>query len=295
MSKDILFNYYAADIEKVKPLGVVSLHSFLEAIKNPKPDVRERILKIREATELKNEELKAELKMKLFSFTCAVLVNNRRAYADIKKFTGLLVLDFDKFANHSDAFFFKQIMFEKFEFIHAAWFSSSGKGVRALVKIPICTSVDEYKSYFKAIKFQTNLGKVKHFDMAPQNAVLPLFISFDEDILIREDSPLWDKKHNEPATVYTPPPLIDYKKDVDVKAIVSAALEKISDAGHPILRATAYAVGGYVGAGHLTKMEAISIMDWAIENHNYLNKKQSVYKQTARTMIEKGLNQPISK
>ena len=39
----ILFNYYPADIKKTKPIGIVNLKQLINAIKNPKPEIKNTI------------------------------------------------------------------------------------------------------------------------------------------------------------------------------------------------------------------------------------------------------------
>ena len=74
---------------------------------------------------------------------------------------------------------------------------------------------------------------------------------------------------------------------------VFSALNKITDAGHPILRATSYALGGYCGAGYIQKDYAIQMIEKMIRSNSYLSKKPDVYIKTAITMINKGEAQPL--
>jgi len=83
----IQFPYYAADIEKTRPLGMVTIYQFFEAIRNPKPHIIETFELIRQAELDGDMARKAELKVKLYSFTPCVIVKNNRSYADIQSFT----------------------------------------------------------------------------------------------------------------------------------------------------------------------------------------------------------------
>jgi hypothetical protein len=295
--QNIKFNYYTNDIKDSKPKGIVNLKQFLDAVQNPKPEHIEIYQKIKECEITGDMGQKAVLKQNLYSFTPAVTCSQKRSYANIVSFSGLLVLDFDKFADHERAVYFKTLISDPLEYPYliAVWLSASGRGVRCLVNIPVVSTVNEYKELFMGIAYYTELGKVKNFDQAPKNAVLPLFMSYDKDIYINEYSKIWNTKYIEPKPIYINPPVIDYSKKVDVKAIVEKNINQITNEGHPILRATAFTVGGYVGGGYITESEAISLMDWAIQSNEYLNKKASVYQTTARTMIRKGAMQPIFK
>jgi len=286
------FSFYNSNIKDAHPVGVVDLDYFIKSIRNPKPALVDIFTKIQDAQKNGDDALKCKLKQSLYSFTPATICKEKRSYANIDIFTGLLVLDFDKFETPVDNF--KSALMD-FDIINCCWKSASGMGVRALIKIPVVHSVDEYKSYFNYIRYCHEFGKVKQFDIAPQNPVLPLFISMDKDILVNENSKVLTNTYILPAplpksTNYT----IDYSKDKDFYGMVSTSLSKIVDAGHPILRATAYTLGGYVGACRLTESEANSIMERCIREHVYLVKKASTYIKTASDMIKKGQNEPIN-
>jgi len=75
--------------------------------------------------------------------------------------------------------------------------------------------------------------------------------------------------------------------------VIKKKIDTIDKEGHPILRAAAFTLGGYVGSNYIQKSDAIDMIDNLIENNLYLNKKPSGYKKTARQMIEKGASQPI--
>lgn len=284
----IYFNYYAAEIKNSHSLGLVELHQFFEAIKNPKPHIKELFDKIRIADQEGNEALKSHLKTHLYSFTPCVIVNNRRCYDDIKEFTGLMMLDFDKIDHAQE---FKEFLFNQYDFIIATWLSASKRGVRALVNIPQVNSVDEFKSLFHGLKNEEML-QYSGFDNAPQNPVLPLFLSHDPDIYYGDTHGVWTIKYNPPI----PPPKVQYKFEQNpsrVEKITKAAIDKIHDNGHPQLRGAAYALGGYVGGGSINRDHALELIYNLIDDNEYLSIKPEVYKRTASEMIEKGINDPL--
>ena len=285
-----MFNYYDANIKRSNALGYVTLDYMLNAIKKPKNDIKSIFEEIRKCEECGDVKRKQELKTKLYSFTPCVLIEigTNRAYKSIIKFTGLLVLDFDHLATDY-AIEFKKELFENHSFIIATWVSASQHGVRAIVKIPQCTSTDEFKHYFCAI--ENEFGKYNGFDRAPKNCILPLFISYDENLLMRENATTWSKK----IIPIEPPQIKQFiitDKTSFIDKIVSTELNKITDSGHMILRATTFLVGGYVGGGYIDKMDAIALFNDKIDNHWYLKQKASIYKKTAKTMIEKGQLKP---
>jgi hypothetical protein len=284
----MLFNYYEADIKRSTPLGSVTLEYLINAIRTPKKDIRNVFEEIRIAEENKDMATKQALKSKLYSFTPCVYVNGPRKYSNIQHWTGLLVLDFDHLASDV-AVEFKEYLFNEYKCIITAWLSASRHGVRALVKIPICTSVDEFKHYFAGI--ERHLNCYNGFDTAPKNCILPMFISYDAEILHRTDAQTWSTKHIEIVRPAVKQYIVDDKTSV-IEKIIAKRINTITDTGHIILRATSYLLGGYVGANYIDYNDAISLINNLIDSQSYLSKKPDVYKQTAKQMVDKGLNFP---
>lgn len=285
----IEFNYYPADIKKAEPLGVISLDYFINAIKNPKTHIIEIFNQIREAEQNKDQATKMALKSKLVSFTPCVLIDKKRNYENIISWTGLAVLDFDHLDSPEYAEEFKEYLFNQYKFIVAAWLSASRHGVRAFVKIPVCTSTNEFKSYFLALK--EKLFKYKGFDIAPQNCVLPLFYSMDYKILYRFDASQFNQKFNPMTKPQVKQYIINDKTNL-IEKIIFNKINIIVDNGHPQLRAAAYLLGGFVGARYINQEYAISMIHRMIETNSYLSQKASIYKKTAETMIKHGQYQP---
>jgi hypothetical protein len=283
-----IFNYYEADIKRSTPLGSVTLEYLINAIRTPKKDIRNVFEEIRIAEEKKDMAKKQSLKSKLYSFTPCVYVNGPRKYSNIQHWTGLLVLDFDHLASDV-AVEFKEYLFNEYKYIITAWLSASRHGVRALVKIPICTSVDEFKHYYAGI--ERHLNCYNGFDTAPKNCILPMFISYDADILHRNDAQTWSTKYIEIVRPATKQYIIDDKTSV-IEKIIAKRINTITDTGHIILRATSYLLGGYVSANYIDYNDAIALINNLIDSQSYLSKKPSIYKKTAKQMIDKGINFP---
>lgn len=283
------FQYFPNNVKSSKPLGNVLLSRFIKSIKTPIPAMANVFEQIKTADECGDMKLKQQLKSKLYYFCPCVNLIGGRKYANIHSFTGLIVLDFDKLETDY-AIDFKKALFEEHQFIVAAWLSASKHGVRALVKIPIAQSVEEFKQYFMAIEFE--LGIYKGFDPAPKNCVLPLFMSYDKDIMYREDATTWTKKYI-PIEQPTIKQWFVKESNSEVENIVRKSISKITNSGHYILRATAYALGGYVAAGLISESSAIDLINDCIFSHPYLTQKKDIYKQTALTMITKGREKPL--
>lgn len=285
-----VFNYYNAYIKATKPVGVVTLQQFFEAIRNPKEEIKEVFNKIRDAEHRGDMKEKQALKEKLYFFTPAVIVKDRRGYSNIEKFNGLLPIDFDHLEENY-ARQFKEYLFNEYEFIIAAWTSPSRHGVRALVNIPVVTSTDHYKRIFDGLAHYC-LGQYKGWDNAPKNAVLPLFLSWDNNILIRDNYSVWEREYVAPKPV----PIQSYKYEPQEDYVIHkmrVAIDKIVDNGHPQLRSAAFSLGGYVGSGKISYDAALTAIERLIDGNAYLSQKAPIYKRTAREMILSGMNKPL--
>ena len=109
-----------------------------------------------------------------------------RSLSGIKEHSGLIILDFDKFQSNQDAINFRDSISDN-EFIFSAWISPSGKGVKALVKIP--ASIENHKEYFKALKKYFNHA---NWDDSGSDVSRFCFESYDPDLYINHESKLWD-------------------------------------------------------------------------------------------------------
>jgi len=296
MNKDsIFFQVYRQPITLITPQKVISLNDFLEYTKNPPRDTKDIFYRITAAEVSGNQALKAKLKQTyLHYFTPCVMVDPIRNYKSIVKFTGLMVLDFDHIDNAAE---FKPFLFSEYKYIIAAWLSPSKHGVKALVKIPIVTTIQEFKEFYYGIAAE--METFNGFDPSGQNAVLPLFQSYDPDLLSRDDFDTWItkgiKRNDFTASPITPTPTIDptdQDKQTIIK-IINTGFDNIIDYGHPVLRSLCICIGGYIAAGYITEYEAMQLISSKIETHQYLKKGISGYKKTAEWALQVGQTKPI--
>jgi len=110
-----------------------------------------------------------------------------RSLAGIKEHSGLCILDFDKFTTSQDAIDFRNSISDD-EYIFSSWISPSGKGVKALVKIP--AEIENHKEYFKSLK---NYYNHSNWDDSGSDVSRFCFESYDPDLFINENSKLWNK------------------------------------------------------------------------------------------------------
>lgn len=293
------FQYYPANIFITEPIGVVTLDQLLRGIKNPKPKIKEAFLQIRKATEEGNNELKAKLKQqKLYSFTPSVISNGKgRTLNDIVDFNEIMIVEFDKIDFAEEL---KHVLFENLNCIIAAFLSPSGKGVKFIVRIPKPSSVEEYKEYFCGIAYY--LDRIEGFDGANYNVILPLFSSWDENILIREDAVQWTEK-GEKINAFNPNTTTDINKlprkrvsKVSKQLLldrICKMYDRINDNGHTQVVSNSTVIGGFVGAGRLDYNEAWSQIESCIRRNGYLSKGTRGYLKTAKQMFEKGILSPL--
>lgn len=292
---EINFHYYPARIETRKALGVIDLPYFLNAIRKPSDRIKKVFRLISIAEDYGNMKRKATLKQNnLFYFTpCVFMDGEGRGYKNIVSFNGLAVLDFDHIENAAQ---FKKYIFENHKFIIAAFLSPSKKGVKFIVRIPVVNSVEDFKSYYFGLGIL--FDKYKGWDGSGQNCVLPLFLSTDQDILIREDAELFDSrgKKNDffsAEMVNISDIKIEEGDKGRILENIRKAIDAISSNGHPQLIAATISLGGYVGANYLTMQEAESFIFSLIESSSYLKKGIAGYKKTASTALQKGTQKPI--
>lgn len=301
-----IFQYYPADIKAAKPIGDVNLIEFISSVKNPSDEIKSIFQQISKAEADGNMELKAKLKQEnLFYFTPCVFIGwdgvkvkndkgfeylSYRCYDNIESFTGLAVLDFDHIDNAEK---FRDFIFNKYKFVWCAFVSSSKRGVKFLIKIPIAKNIDEFKEYFYGLGFE--FDKYKGFDGTAQNSVLPLFLSYDPEIVYRKNPETFKSKGAKLDAFKVTSNVIpfDFKvKEGDEKKVcnnIKKAFDAIISDGHPQVIAACVSLGGYVASGYITQADAESLAYALIEGNSYLQKGVSGYKKTAKTAIQTGM------
>jgi hypothetical protein len=291
----IQFQYFSNNIGSTKPIGYLTLKQFIQAHRNPKAETKAVFEQIAICETKGDMERKAESKQNnLYFFTPCVNLNGGRKYADIINFTGLLVLDFDHIDN---AVAMKEHLFNEYEFVVCAWLSPSKKGVKALVKIPEPSDIKDFKRSFNAI---TEIMEIYDgFDVCNKNAVLPLFQSYDPDLLYRDDATTFEGKKEVEEYKYEAPlnPIIIDPSEKDKQSvlnIITHSINKIQDEGHPQLRGASIMLGGYVASGYVSFYEAEQWIYNLIESNGYLRKGITGYKKTASWGINEGTKRQLT-
>lgn len=287
---------YKGGIKSNQPIGLTSLETFLSAHSEPSDTTVQLLDSIALASSQGNKKKKTMLKETLPFITPAVIVKKYRRYTDIERFTGIASLDFDGLDNAREL---KYHLFSTYPQIIASYISPSGKGVKALIRIPISKDVEEYQDYYRAL--EDEFEGIYGFDPAPKNAVLPLFYSYDYMLLQREDASVWSRKkivEKDFHQAYPLPPR-PYKKNKDndrsgQRAIntVRKMINQIVDGGHPQLRGACLILGTRVGAGYLLRQEAEQEVEYLIRSNSYLQKGIKGYITTSLWAIDEGMKTP---
>ena len=136
---------------------------------------------------------KSKIKLQLPAITFAGTFTTR-AKDNLKKGSGLVILDFDKLKSF-DLVLELKYKLKNDKYIFSTWISPSGDGLKALIKIPTIESNDEYNNYYKSIIsyfdwVNTHYGEGV-IDTSGQDISRLCFESYDEDIYINIESELY--------------------------------------------------------------------------------------------------------
>ena len=133
----------------------------------------------------------------------------------LEEHSGLICLDFDGYKSNKDLLQEKERL-SKNKFIFSVFISPSGKGLKALVKIP--NDPDNHKSYFLSLQSFFNSP---YFDKTSKNLSRVCYESYDPLIYINKTSSVWDKIEEEEFN--------EINKKVDLPTIPITDENKIVD------------------------------------------------------------------
>lgn len=173
---------------------------------------KELVKRIRaEKDKEKRNLLKQQLPAICFSGTFT-----KRNDTSLQEHSGLICLDFDGYKTNKDMLQEKERL-SKNKYIYALFISPSGKGLKAIVKVP--KEPDNHKNYFLSLQ---NYFNSEHFDKTTKNISRVCYESYDPLIFINTNSSTWDKieeqeyteviKHVDIPTI----PVTDENKIVDI-------------------------------------------------------------------------------
>ena len=106
---------------------------------------------------------------------------------NLREYSNIMVLDFDKFPKHETANEFKQKLVQYADRLHiyAVWFSPSNKGVKVAM-LHDNTNPEYHYNLFMQIKFKL-YPNTEQFDMKCGNLSRTCFLSYDPDVWLNPD------------------------------------------------------------------------------------------------------------
>lgn len=170
---------------------------------------------VKEIRKTKDKEERNNLKKRLPAI-CFSGKFNKRNDSSLIEHSGLICLDFDGYKLNKEMLQEKERL-SKNKFIYSVFISPSGKGLKALVKIP--PNVDNHKNYFNSLQKYINSP---YFDTTSKNVSRVCYESYDPLIYISKNSKVWDKveekEYVEKIKLQDKPtiPLTDENKIVDI-------------------------------------------------------------------------------
>ena len=295
--KKIKFPYYHGNVKNTIPLGEVTLEQFIKGNKNPKPKIKEVFKQIEEATATGNLKLKSELKQNnLVFFTPSVKTDGKgRSYSNIIGWNNIIVLDFDGLSKEM-AVELKQHLFNDFKSCICSWISPSGYGVKALMKSIPFNSVEEFKSVGAGLG--TIFEWYSGFDSSSiTNPILPLFLSWDPDMLVRDFEEAEEfKLRGFKETLFEPfegevPDSSSFSEEEINKVVetIKFYINRIDGNAHPQILNYSTLSGSlstYYG------IDLLPTLEQAIKENAYMSKDTAGYIRTARQMYNRGQNNP---
>lgn len=292
----VSFQFFPAKIWEAQPLGELTLRQFLDVHKTPKQSTVDIIEQIKTASKNNDLKLKDSLKQNnLYSFVPSVkLDGNGRGLVNIVDYNPVMMVEFDKISHAKEL---KERLFNNLKSVIAAWISPSGSGLKLLIRIPKPKSVEEYKQYYCGLSYY--LSQYEGFDGVNYNIVLPLFLSFDRDILIREDAEEWIKRGGKinsfkpfEGEFEVPEDIDDEIKDKIISRI-TYLVAQIDDNAHPKIRNIATIFGGFCSQYGFDITEADDLICDLISENEYMKKNVRGYCKTSKEFLRKGFLSPI--
>ena len=129
----------------------------------------------------------------------------KRNDKSLSQHSGLICLDFDGYNNQRDLLQEKERL-SKNKYVYSVFISPSGKGLKAIVKIPPLP--DNHVSYFNSLEKHFNSPQ---FDKTCKNISRVCYESYDPLIHINENASVWDKQEEKEYT--------EVIKNVDLQTI----------------------------------------------------------------------------
>ena len=163
----------------------------------------------------KDKSERNELK-KLLPAVCFSGEFTKRADKSIVNHSGFICLDFDNYEKVKEMQDDKSRL-SKDKYVYSVFVSPSGKGLKAIVKIP--ADIDNHVNYFISLE---EYFDSPYFDKTSKNIGRVCYESWDKNIYINKDSEVWDKikereyKEVDTSSTYKSLPITDETKIIEI-------------------------------------------------------------------------------
>ena len=163
----------------------------------------------------KDKSERNELK-KLLPAVCFSGEFTKRADKSIVNHSGFICLDFDNYEKVKEMQDDKSRL-SKDKYIYSVFVSPSGKGLKAIVKIP--ADIDNHVNYFISLE---EYFDSPYFDKTSKNIGRVCYESWDKNIYINKESEVWDKikereyKEVDTSSTYKSLPITDETKIIEI-------------------------------------------------------------------------------
>ena len=176
-------------------------------------------------------------------------------------------------------------------------------GVHALVNIPVIRfdhyekGIEEYRAYFERFHQDFfNAPGILEFDTHLKNVVQLVFCSYDDNLLLKDDPMIWDKKLIKPTPIR--PRRLPLKHNTTsginrAYAIFRSAISKITESGHEKVLKAARALGGHVAYYGGDVNEAISMGQAEVQTIPTTKRYIETYIRDVMDGVRYGLKEPL--
>lgn len=208
-------------------------------------------------------------------------VFNKRSKNNLKKASGLMVLDFDDVKDLKA----KKEELKALPYMYSVFISPSGRGLKAVARISHVQNDKIFKNYYRGL--QTRLNGL---DESGKDISRACFFSYDPDIYINEEAEVFTDYIEEEAKTISKKKLKanDYQTAGRVLRIIQNAFE--GERHDKILKASRL-MGGYVEAGRVSYDEAVRLLEqeaYNIDPKDFYSNKRAVYDG-----LEDGMKNPL--
>ena len=238
-------------------------------------------------------------KRERYGMVYATTTNFGRKHKHIKSYNGLIFIDVDHCINPEKV---KEIL-SSLDCTIATWYSSSGKGVHAIMKISKATSLSTYRRRWDALyeRLVEIIGFWGEVDRITRNPTQLSFVSYDPDIIIRPFPVTFKRMKRRPKPKNRTKPRICTSETTPKEVIewIDATIPKIESPGYTQLIKYAYTLGGFASGGAINPEDALEALYSAIEQNPYFllggSSDSSInnYIKGGEDCFREGMNEPL--